>query len=167
MVKRSKSFPEDEPVRIRFRGTYDYDELLAVIRAYFKKSLFIIREPKFKYKTNGSGAEVEFKFESDREITEYIAIELEVLGHLWDVKRDDKGVTSGKLEIFIQASAVFDYAEKFKDDKHIHKWMQQTLDAPGSGLQFGDNKVTGEKYAEKLVQQLQFEIKKHLKMECV
>ena len=64
--------------------------------------------------------------------------------------------------------------DSFKDNKSsrkeqtaAQKWMKETLDGIGTGLQFGDNKITGEKYMEKLTQQLQSEIKKHLKMECV
>ena len=158
----------DIPLIIRYRGEYNYDALLSLIRNFYKRSLFDIQEPKFKYKNGGTGAEVEFKFKSDRNITHYIKAHLLIEGHLWDVKRNAAGMTNGKLDIRINAKMELDYAEGFDSKKKpSHKWMQETLDATGSGLQFGDNKVTGVKYLEKLTQKLQSEIKKLLKMECV
>ena len=154
-----------EPLHVRYRGKYDFDGLLSLIRKFYDRSYFILREPKFKYKVGGTGAEVEFKMESDRKITHYLKAHFFVEGHFWDVDRKN-GITGGKLEIKISAKLEVDYPGIFTN-KDVHKWMQQTLDAPGSGLQFGDNKVTGEKYLEKLMQKLQAEIKKHLKMECV
>ena len=157
----------DDPLIIRFRGEYDYDGLLSLIRGFYKRSLFDIKEPKLKYKVGGTGAEVEFKFESDRKITHYIKAYLFVEGHFWDVKKEKTGLTKGKLDIRISSQMELDYAGKFDGKKPSHKWMQEKLDEKGTGLQFGDNKVTGEKYLEKLMDKLQTEIKKHLKMECV
>lgn len=172
-MSSSKKSVYDDPLIIRFRGEYDYDGLLSLIRGFFARSLFILQEPKFKYKNGGTGAEVEFKFVSDRDITHYIKAHLQVEGHFWDVKRKD-GVTNGKLELSISAAHEIDYASDyeglnlgFDKKKNSHKKLQDYLDGMGTGLQFGDNKVTGEKYLEKLTQKLQKEIKKHLKMECV
>ncbi len=156
----------DDPLLLRYRGTYDYDGLLVVIRNFFKKSRFQIREPKFNYKGGGAGAEVEFKFESERKVTHYIKVALEVKGHFWDVKHGPEN--NGKLELFMQGKVILDYGGGFDTEKKAsHKRMKDFLDKPGSGLQFGDVKITGEKYVEKMIEKLQKEIKKHLKMECV
>lgn len=163
MATQSKDVP-DAPLILRYRGKYDFDGLITLIRQFYARSRFdFLKEPKYKSK----GGEVEFKFESQREVTQYIAVYLKVEGHMWDVKRDEKGVTSGKLEIVISSKYILDYANQFTKGKSIDEWMQQTLDATNTGLQFMDIKVTGKKYLEKLTSKLQSEIKKHLKMECV
>lgn len=176
------------PIKIRFRGAYDYDGLLQLIRGYYGRHLFDARkEPKFKFKTGGSGSEVEFKMEADRKVTHYIKVFLYVEGHLWDVKPqevvvDGKKVrmTEGKLELQLKASFIFDYANKFathgdpkgnksasdKLENSIEKWMQEFMDADGTGLQFGDNKASGKSYLKKLLISFADEIKAFLKMEC-
>jgi hypothetical protein len=172
----------DEVIEIRFRGTYDYDGLLQLIRAYYDRHLFVRKEPKFKFKTRGTGSEVEFKMYADRKITHYVKVFLYVEGHLWDVKQEEvvlegKKVrrTNGKLELKLSSHFEFDYAKKFathgsksadKLQNSIEKWMQDVLDTPDTGLQFGDTKVAGKKYMEKLLVALGDEIKKFLKMEC-
>lgn len=189
MPSTGKKEAFDAPIVIRYRGSYDYDGLLVLIRTYFSRHLFDRKEPKLKYKTGGSGAEVEFKMEADRKVTHYIKVHLKIEGHLWDVKPkevvvDGKKVrlTDGKLELKLEGFFEFDYNSKFAthgDYKHpkklsgsdklqndIEKWMQDFLDAPGTGLQFGDTKLNGKKYMEKLLISLSDDIKKFLKMEC-
>ncbi len=172
----------DSPLVIRFRGTYDYDGLMALIRNYFGRHLFDKREPKLKYKTGGGGAEVEFKMESDRKVTHYIKVFLYVEGHFWGVKPKEvvvdgkkRRLTSGRLELKLKATFVFDYAKRFathkggsldKLENPIEKWMQNFMDEDGKGIMFGDNKLNGKKYLEKLLINLSDEIKKFLRMEC-
>lgn len=169
MVNEKISGPvPDLPLIIRFRGRYDFDGLLALIRGFYKRARFeFLQEPKFKYKMRATGAEGEFQFTSKREITDYIQVQLDVAAKYWDVKRDDAGLSSGKIEIKIHSEFIVDYANYFSKKKPLDRWMQDTLDAKNTGLQFVDNKVTGEKYLEKLTAKLQDEIKKHLKMECL
>lgn len=175
----------DDPIQIRFRGAYDYDGLLTLIRGYFGRHLFDTRkEPKFKFKTGGSGAEVEFKMEADRKVTHYIKVHVFIEGHLWDVKPketvvDGKTVrlTNGKLELNLSAFYEFDYNSKFgthdessssgKMQNVIEKWMQNFMDEDSSGLQFQDIKASGKKYMEMFLDTLATDIKKFLKMECV
>lgn len=176
MVSKKKDV-FDDPLRIRFRGVYDYDGLMSLIRDFYASVLIDIKEPKFKFKNGGAGAEVEFKFEGDRKVTHYIKIHLFVSGHIWDVKREEMTVdgvkrlmTKGKLEVLISGKVESDYANGFSSGKKpqelLEKWMQSTLDAPGTGLQYGDNKMIGSKFMEKMLQRLASEIKKFLKMEC-
>jgi len=183
MVSSGKKDVFDAPIEIRYRGNYDYDGLLDVIRSYFGRHFFDRKEPKFKFKTGGSGSEVEFKMVADRKVTHYIKIFLTVEGHLWDVKQEDIVIsgktvrrTNGKLEIKLSGHFEFDYNNKFashgtkgsadKLQNSIEKWMQDFMDAPGTGLQFGDTKASGKSYMKKLLVALGDEIKKFLKMEC-
>lgn len=183
MVKDMKGV-FDYPIRIRYRGNYDYDGLMDLIRNFYARVLIDIKEPKFKFKQQGTGAEVQFKFKGDRKVTHYIKIHLFVEGFIWDVKREDVVIdgkqvrrTNGKLDIKISGNYELDYADKFKDikkggkasERALHafdSWMQTKLDADGTGLQFGDNKVTGKKFMEKMLVSLGDEIKRFLRMEC-
>lgn len=165
----------DDPLLIQFRGTYDYDGLMQLIRDYYARvKIDKLDEPKFKFKNGGGGAEVEFKFAGNRKVTHYIRVNLYVTGHMWDVKQEEmnvggvaKKMTKGKLEITINGSFELDYAKGFNEKKALDNWMREKLDAPGTGLQFGDNKVTGEKFMEKMILTLHAQIKKFLNMTCV
>jgi len=171
------------PIEIRFRGSYDYDGLLRLIRGYFGRHLFDKKEPKFKFKTGGSGSEVEFKMIANRKVTHYIKVYFKVEGHFWDVKVQEVMIngkkekrTNGKIEIKISGEFELDYNNRFgthKGDKlspkmenTIEKWMQKVLDEKETGLQFGDNKSSGKSYMKKVLTQLGDEIKEFLNMEC-
>lgn len=174
------------PIRIRYKGLYDYDGLLALIRGFYARHKFMkLDEPKFKYKVGGGGAEVEFKFHGDRKITHYIRAHLYVEGHMWNVKRQEvvengKKVirTNGRAEFKISGEFELDYRNRFKEvkpgakayDKFYHgldKWMQSKLDDEGVGLQYENNKTNGKNFVQKLLIKLSDEIKTFLKMECV
>lgn len=182
MVKKKKSV-YDAPIEIRFRGSYDYDGLIRLIRGYFGRHLFDKKEPKFKFKTGGSGSEVEFKMIADRKLTHYIKAYIRIDGHLWDVNMKEVMIdgkkekrTNGKLEIKISGEFELDYKKRFatrKEDKlspkmenKIERWMQRVLDEDNVGLQFEDNKATGKSYLKKALTQLGDEIKEFLNMEC-
>ena len=159
---------------------------MALIRGYYRKNKFLkLDEPKFKYKVGGGGAEVEFKFQGERKITHYIRAHMYIEGHMWKVKREEvveggKKVlrSNGRGEFRISGKFELDYRDRFKElnpgdsgyDKFYHgldKWMQSKLDADAVGLQYGDNKVSGKKYVQKLIIRFGDEIKKFLKMECI
>jgi hypothetical protein len=175
MASSGKKGVFEYPIRIRYRGPYDYDGLIELIRNYFGEVAIDTRkEPKFKYKTGGGGAEAEFKFTGDRKITHYIKFYLTVTGHFYNVKRKEVVIdgekrrgTDGKLEITIVGEVELDYADSFDKNKKLDKWMQEVLDADGTGLQFEDNKATGKKYVQKVLLTLDSKIKSFLKMECV
>ncbi len=173
------------PLRIRFRGEYDYDGLLDLIRNHFAKHLFgELKEPVFKYKSRPTGAEVEFKMLSNRNVTHYIKVYLTVKGRMWDMLREQKVIdgekrirTNGKLELYLIGEWELDYANQFgtaPDDKAIQrlqnaaeKWMQSNLDRPDGGLKYGDNKMTGKKYVENIIKSLHDDIKSFLGMEAM
>ena len=163
----------DDPIRIRYRGLYDYDGLLSLLRGLYSSMKIDIKEPKFKYKMKGTGAEVEFKFEGDRKVTHYVKVFLYVEGHFWDV--DPKEMTingrkvvrsGGKIEIVLNAAYQLDFAKKFQEKKWFHKWMQKRIEDPDVGLQHGDLKASGKSFMEKQLLKYDTKIKKFLGMEC-
>lgn len=176
----------DYPIRIRYRGLYDFDGLMKLIRGYFARMKFDkVDEPKYKYNAKSSGVEFEFRMLSERKVTHYIRIHMRVDGHIWNMKRQEvveegKKVmrSNGRLELKITGEFELDYRGRFKEvkpgdkgyDRFAHsldKWMQDTLDKEGTGLMFGDNKATGKGFVEKMIIKFADEIKTFLKMECV
>ncbi|MGM5481354.1 MAG: hypothetical protein ACQESE_02995 [Nanobdellota archaeon] len=162
----------DDPLIIRYRGQYDYDGLLSLLRGFYKNMKIDIKEPKFKYKMKGSGAEVEFKFEGDRKVTHYVKVHLEIEGHLWNVKPKEVVIgghkvmrTDGKLELWLNAFYEHDFAGKF-GDKKFQKWMKKHIEDPEVGLQYGDLKSAGKSFLQKKLWELDAKIKKFLSMEC-
>jgi len=169
----------DTPLRIRFRGQYDYDGLISLLRSFYRRARMAIQEPKFKFKNGGNGAEVEFKFKGDLKVTPYIKIYLEIEGHGFDVKQKEviidnkkRMMTGGKMELKFQGKVNLDWAEMYEDKKSsafrqkMLKTLQEFMDNP-DGVSFGDNKVWGKKNIQKLVTKFHKETKEFLGMECV
>ena len=170
-----------KPILIRFRGIYDFDGLMALMRKFFAEYEFKeIQEPKFKFKLSGAGSEAEFRIKAYRVVSHYIKITLQVDGHGWDIKREPmeidgkkKIMTGGKIELTINGTVEFDYANMFdsskakKGEKLLIEWMHKRLDNDWVGMQFGQNYSDGITFVRSIVNDLSIQIKKHLKMECI
>jgi len=162
------------PIVIRFRGLYDYDGLLVLIRDYLKRfRVRMISEPKFKYKQKSHGAEVEFKINGSRKLTPYLRADMFVKGHAWEMIREEVVVngkktiqTKGKIELSLSCELIYDYDNLFKADKWSHKKMQEILDKPVQGLMWGENFVTGIVFLRGVLWDFEAQIKTFLKMEC-
>ena len=177
MVTMEKSV-YDYPIRIRFSGQYDYDGLLELCRAFFARHRFDTQETKFKYKTGGSGSEVEFNMDGQREVTHYLKVTMNLWGKIFDMKRkpvvvdgNKRMLTNGRLDLKISGTFVLDYADKFgktsKSMKKLEKWMQDQLDNDPEGLQFYEMKQNGKKYMQKTLMAFADEIKSFLAMETM
>ncbi|MGM5480438.1 MAG: hypothetical protein ACQESC_03185, partial [Nanobdellota archaeon] len=95
---------EDDLV-LEYRGQYDYDGLIDLIRKFYDDLHMERKEPKYKNKKKTFGSEIEFKMEGDRKITHYIRVNLYVQAHMWDVDPKEvvvngkkKMMTGGKLK---------------------------------------------------------------------
>lgn len=158
----------DWPLTFKYRGEFDYDGLMNVIRSYYAKvKIDKLDEPKFKYKVGGGGkAEVEFKFYGDMKATGYTKIILKVEGHLWSVERGKP--SNGKVELKIEAGFIHDYGKGFDEKSKVHRWMQRRLyTEDGKGMSYADIKAEGKKNAEKVANGLLSEIKSFIGVECV
>jgi hypothetical protein len=157
------------PLTFKYRGEFDYDGLMNVIRSYYAKvKIDKLDEPKFKYKVGGGGkAEVEFKFKGDMKVTGFTKMLLKVEGHLWNVVRDKP--SNGKVEIKIEAGFIYDYGKGFAPENKTHRWMLEKVTQPkkGKGIAFGDLKAEGKKNAENTANGLLTEIKSFIGVECV
>ena len=173
--------PYEYPIIIRYRGLFDYDGLMALLRKFFAEYRFEkVNEPKFKFKVGGTGAEAEFRIKGFRIVSEYIKITLQIDGHVWGIKRtlkefhgEKKLVTSGKIQLQLSAKIGLDYNKLFDSskkkgaEKKLIEWMHQRLDDPYMGMQFGENYVNGLAFTRGILNDLSTRIKKHLRMECV
>jgi hypothetical protein len=167
----------DMPIRIRFSGQYDYDGLLDLMRSFFRRHLFDMQETKFKYKTGGSGSEVDFAFKGEKDITHYLRVHMDIGGKIFDVKRNSvvidgkqKMMTGGRIDVRINGSYELDFANMYgseKSQKKIEKFMQDQLDNDPEGLQFYEMKKNGKKYMEKTMMSFSDEIKTFLGMETM
>jgi hypothetical protein len=156
------------PLTFKYRGTFDYDGLMSLIRSYYSTvKISKLDEPKFKYKVGGNGkAEVEFKLYGDMKATAYTKIILVVEGHMWSVVRDKP--TDGKIELKIEAGFIQDYGSGFNDKNKVHKWMQKKLYSENrKGMAYDDLKAEGKKNADKVANGLLTQIKKFIGVECV
>ncbi|MFP4523229.1 MAG: hypothetical protein ACOCQQ_01875 [Candidatus Nanoarchaeia archaeon] len=171
-----------KPLEIRFKGLYDYDNLLPTIRSYFEEHEFdTLRDTGFKYKAGSgpAGTEVDIKIEGVRFVSHYIKITLKIKGHAWNVNRKEqdyhgqkKKVTGGKIQLYVECTAELDYANMFapknpsKQKKAMLDWMKNILDDQYTGLQAGENYVTGQVFIRSLASDLQRRVKQYLNMEC-
>lgn len=165
---------------IRYRGLYDYDGLLSLIRGYFAEQELETQEPKFKFKLSGAGSEADFRIKGERLVSSYIKVELQVDGHAWDVKRktveldgEKKVMTEGKIQLIISSTVILDYSDSFntskvksKSKKMLTEWMHSRLDSIDGGMQFAQNYVDGKTFLRGMVNGLDKAIKEHLRMEC-
>ena len=171
----------DSPLIIRFRGQYDYDGLISLLRGFFKRAKMPIKEPKFKYKVGGTGAEIEFKFKGDLKVTHYIKVFLNIDGKGYDVKPKEvvvkgkkKKMTDGKIELKFQGEFELDYPGMYDEDKQNSRLknkmlvkMKDFMDNKAKGISFGDNKALGKKNIQKMVMKFHAETKEFLGMKCV
>lgn len=157
------------PLTLQYRGEYDYDGLMELIRSYFASvKMDKLDEPKFKYKVGGGGkAEVEFKLEGEVKVSGYTKVKLVIEGHLWSVERGKP--SNGKIDLKIQTFFLSDYAGSYDGDSKLKKWMHKKINNPsvGEGLAFGDIKAEGKKNGEKIGNTLLAKIKKFIGVECV
>lgn len=178
MAEKSKAF--DKSLRIRYRGQYDYDGLIALLRSFFDRAKIDLEQPKFKYKGEDTGFEVEFTFTGDRKVNQYIKVYITIEGHGYDVNPKEvvvngvkKRMTGGKMELYFQAHHQLDWGEGFTTDpkdsnlrKKTLEKMKKFLDEDFEGVSFEDNKALGKKHIQTLLKKFHAETVKFLGMEC-
>ncbi|MBN1175443.1 hypothetical protein JXA48_02255 [Candidatus Woesearchaeota archaeon] len=156
------------PLTFKYRGEFDYDGLMNVIRSYYAKNKFDkLDEPKFKYKVGGGGkAEVEFTLFSEMKATGFTKVSLTIDGHMWNVERGKP--TNGKVQLKIQSGFIHDYGKGFDENSKLQRFMLQKIYTPtGKGVAYADVKSEGKKNAEKVANGLLNEIKSFIGVECV
>ncbi len=170
----------DKTLRIRFRGQYDYDGLIALLRSFYGRAKIVLEQPKFKYKGDTHGFEVEFDFKGNRKVNSYINVYLFISGHGFDVDPKEvvvngvkKRMTGGKMQLEFSAKYELDWGKGFEtkeEDSELKKKalekMQKFLDEEYEGIMYEDNKALGKKHMQDMIRKFHKETVKFLGMEC-
>jgi len=125
--------PELPPIIIRYVGLFDYDGLYAAIMSWAKNYGYMWHEVVYKHKVpSPAGAEQEFLWIADKNVTEYIAYKIvfKVKGRNLseievDVDGKKKTLTNGRMHIEISGIVTYDWQKKFGGSK-MAKWLGKT-----------------------------------------
>lgn len=111
------------PVYIRYTGLFDFDALYSAIVDWFKNQGYIWEEETYKHKVpSPRGAEVEFKWMGEKDITDYIKYKIVMDVHLWDiteveVKERKKKLTNARFQIVMKGTITTDWQKKWGKNK--------------------------------------------------
>ncbi|KYK26579.1 hypothetical protein AYK26_07400 [Euryarchaeota archaeon SM23-78] len=159
------------PLKIRYKGLFDWGELYRFVCEWFKKRQFRFHEQRYKDKIDTPlGNELEVNVWGEKEVTEYYKYRVDVYYHLWEVKEipvmiDGKQVkrTRGRIHIELKAIVKTDWQERYKSDENIiHKLMEKFLN--DVVLKY-EREVKHIDVLDKDLHRLEADIKKFLKME--
>ncbi|MFH1682586.1 MAG: hypothetical protein ABIA37_02200 [Candidatus Woesearchaeota archaeon] len=118
------------PIVIRYTGLFDMDGVYSAMVDWCKNYGFIWQEGTYKHKVpTPKGAEQEFEWTAEREVTDYIKNTIFIKGHLWDATEVDievngkrKTLTNGRMEMVITGSLITDWQGTWKGGKFI-QWL--------------------------------------------
>lgn len=121
MVSEEINVYSPQPIKIRFKGQYDFDKVYSVMRKWFKKNRIKWYENLYKDKPSAfEGREIEQKIYGDYKRTEYFKHTIKITTHTWEqtekqvvVNGKKKKIAEGKIHITINGSVIADYKGKF------------------------------------------------------
>ena len=132
-------------ITVRYNGLFDFDGMYAAIIDWSKNYGFMWHEGDYKHKVpSPKGAEQEFKWVLEKNVTDYVSYEILITVHMWellevDVEVDNrkKSLSNGRLYITIEPKVTWDWQERFaksgKFGKLLGTWydkiMQRDIDA--------------------------------------
>lgn len=110
-----------DPIRIRYKGLFDFDGLYNLIAEWLKSRGYWFKETSFKHKVPSAlGAEQEMKFTGEKKSTEYVEQDVTISFHLWDITEVEverngvkKKFVNGRIQIEITGKIKLDYEETF------------------------------------------------------
>lgn len=112
--------------KIRFRGVYDWEGLIRLIRGWFEAREYEFFERRYKHKSKAEGAELEINFEAQRDINDYAREVIKIYFHIWnaeevEVVRDDKKKKMWEARMLIDFSAYveLDYDEHWEHSRFL------------------------------------------------
>lgn len=122
-----------EPILVRYTGLFDFEALYGAIIDWCKNEGYIWEEETYKHKVpSPKGAELEWYWIAEKEVTDYVKFKINFFPHAWDITEVEvvkdgkrKKLTSGRIEIVILGEVAFDWQKKFKGSKFnqlLGKW---------------------------------------------
>ena len=118
----TEKFP---PIRIRYNGIFDFDALYAAMIDWAKNYGYIWEEETYKHKVpSPAGAEQEWGWHVDKDVSDYLHFKILILGHLWDMKEVEvekdgkrKKLISGRFEIVMIGMMTTDWQKRWGKNK--------------------------------------------------
>jgi len=112
-------------IYIRYSGLFDFDTLYAAIIDWFKNYGYIWYEETYKHKVpSPKGAELEWYWYGEKEITDYVKYVIHLFPHAWEiteleVTKDGKKkiLYNGRIEIVLQGEFITDWQKKWGKSK--------------------------------------------------
>lgn len=109
-------------IRVKYRGVFDYDNLMHSMRQWIVDSGYEFEELQYKHKVpSPAGYEQEIRWRAWRKVTGYVRYSIFIFFHIWDIKdldviKDNKKVKmwSGRVMIEINGLVELDWAGYFE-----------------------------------------------------
>lgn len=152
---------------VKYKGPYDWDGLYKVIYKWLNSRRYRIDDKRYKEKATETGGELKVDITGDRRETAYTKRHMAIKIRIWDMKEkmtevegEKKLMTSGRLLIEIQGDITLDWQGIFKGSKwkeimgNLYAWVMKK--------EYELLYLDDQQYE---VLRLEYEIKKHLKME--
>ena len=120
------------PIYVRYVGLTDFDALYAAVIDWCKSYGYIWQETTYKHKIpSPKGAEQEWTWELQKEVTDYIQYKIKMEAHAWDLNEIivEKGgkkkiLSSGRFEVIINGTLVWDWQKRWGKSKFTQKLGQ-------------------------------------------
>ncbi len=159
------------PLKIRYKGYFDWTGLYRFVWQWFLKRQFRVHEKRYKDKIDTAlGNELEVDVWGEKEVTEYYQYRAEVHYHLWEsrevpVVENGRQVMKmhGRIDIKIEGAVITDWQKRYKPDNTVHKLMEMFLSKVVLKNELEINYIDP---FDKDLHRLEAEIKKFLKIEA-
>lgn len=123
------------PLKIRYKGYYDWGGLYRLVWNWMANRQYRVHETRYKDKIDTAlGQEMEVNVWGEKEVTEYYKYKIEVAYHTWESKEvpvvmngKEVMMMRGRIHIEIKGTIMTDWQGRYKEDNTVHKWMKMFL----------------------------------------
>jgi|SRR3989344_1051865 len=118
-----------KPLELQYKGLFDFDGLYIAIIDWAKNYGYMWHERDYKHKVpSPAGAEQEYTWAMTANLSEYVAYEIVLTVHLWDmldmevnVDGKKKSLTNGRLKMTMTAKMTTDWQKRFSGSPFLRK----------------------------------------------
>jgi len=114
---------------VRYEGLFDFDGVYNAMTSWFKMYGYIWQEETYKHKVKFKGAEQQWIWTGEKEITDYIKYNIRIEGHSWDiteieVEKDGRKKTlmNGRMQLIIEPTLNLDWQNRWGQNK-FSRWL--------------------------------------------
>jgi len=111
---------------VKYRGMFNYSEVLQTVRKWFEEQNYSFEEPKHQWKAPAEGIEVEIKIKGVRKVNEYVLYWIDIFFRVYDMKdvevvKDGQKVKmqEGKVTVEIGGKLELDWQNRFSGNKFL------------------------------------------------